>query len=206
MLYLIQGSDEMKVGYVRVSTVEQNAARQENLMQELGVEKVFIDKLSGKDTNRPEFKKMMDFVREGDTLIVESYSRLSRSVKDLLETVEKLKEKNVNFISKKESIDTTTPAGKLMLTIFAGVYEFERESIAQRRDEGIALAKIEGKYTGRKRIAIDNNMFETEYKAWKNGDTSPKFICKRLNLSRPTFYRRVKEYEKKHGIKLIIDS
>lgn len=92
----------MKVGYVRVSTQEQNTARQEVLMEQLGVEKIFIDKASGKNTDRPEFKKMMDFVREGDTLVVESYSRLSRSTKDLLETVEKLKRKALSLSAKRK--------------------------------------------------------------------------------------------------------
>jgi len=193
----------MKVGYVRVSTEEQNTARQDVLMEQLGVEKVFVDKMSGKNTDRPQFKAMMDFVREGDTLVVESYSRLSRSTKDLLETVDKLKEKGVEFVSKKENIDTSTPSGKLMLTVFAGIYEFERESTAMRRDEGIAIAKKEGKYKGRKPIEIDEELFTELYRQWKNGETQPKYMIKKLGISRNTFYRRVDDYEMKHGIKTV---
>ena len=140
----------MKIGYVRVSTQEQNTARQEVLMKELGVDEVYIDKMSGKSTDRPELKKMMQFVRQGDTVIVESISRFARNTKDLLELVEQLTAKGVEFISKKEAIDTTTPSGKFMLTIFGAVAELEREYILQRQKEGIAIAKQQGKYKGRK--------------------------------------------------------
>lgn len=108
----------MKIGYIRVSTQEQNTIRQEVLMEQLGVEQVFIDRLSGKNTNRPELKKLLSFVRKGDTVIVESISRFARNTRDLLELVELLSEKEVAFVSQKESIDTTTPTGKFMLTIF----------------------------------------------------------------------------------------
>lgn len=138
----------MKVGYVRVSTVEQNTARQEVIMKELKVDKVFIDKISGKSTDRPMLKAMMGYVREGDTVIVESISRFARNTKDLLELVETLADKHVKFISKKESIDTTTPSGKFMLTVFAAVAELERGYILDRQREGIAIAKMQGKYRG----------------------------------------------------------
>ena len=111
----------MKIGYIRVSTAEQNEARQEVLMKELGVEQIYIDKQTGKNMDRPELKKMMAFVREGDTVIVESISRFARNTKDLLSLVEELAAKHVEFISKKEAIDTTTPAGKFMLTVFAAI-------------------------------------------------------------------------------------
>ena len=122
----------MKIGYIRVSTQEQNTMRQEVLMQELGVDEVYIDRLSGKNTDRPELKKMMDYVRKGDTVIVESISRFARNTRDLLELIEKLSEKGVEFVSRKEAIDTTTPTGKFMLTVFGAVAELEREYILQR--------------------------------------------------------------------------
>ena len=122
----------MQVGYIRISTVGQNTARQEVLMRELGVEKVFVDRMSGKSADRPELKAMMAFVRQGDTVVVESISRFARNTKDLLELVEQLTVKGVEFISKKEAIDTTTPTGKFMLTIFGAVAELEREYILQR--------------------------------------------------------------------------
>lgn len=190
----------MKIGYVRVSTVDQNTARQEVLMQELGAEKVYIDRMSGKSKDRPALDKMITFVREGDTVIVESISRFARNTKDLLNLVEKLTEKKVEFVSKKEAIDTTTPTGKFMLTVFGAMAQLEREQILQRQAEGIAIAKEEGKYKGRKPIEVDEVAFTEQYRAWKNEETSPKFAAKKLGISRATFYRRVEEYEKKHGI------
>ena len=115
----------MKIGYIRVSTQEQNTIRHEVLMEALGVEAVYIDRVSGKDMNRPELQRMLHYVRKGDTVIVESISRFARNTKDLLELVEQLTAKEVEFISQKESIDTATPAGKFMLTIFAAVAELE---------------------------------------------------------------------------------
>ena len=131
----------MTIGYIRISTTDQNTARQEVLMKELGAEQVFIDRMSGKNTDRPELKRMMSFVREGDTVIVESISRFARNTKDLLELVERLTKKRVEFVSKKEAIDTSTPTGKFMLTVFGAVAELEREYILQRQREGIAIAK-----------------------------------------------------------------
>jgi DNA invertase Pin-like site-specific DNA recombinase len=185
----------MNVGYIRVSTEEQNEARQEVLMDQLGVEKVFKDKLSGKNTDRPELKAMLNFMRDGDVLVVESYSRLARSTVDLLKIIDELDEKGIGFISHKEKIDTTTPQGRLMLTIFAGIYEFERECMLQRQKEGIAIAKAQGKYKGRKPIEVDQTAFETVYTEWKNGKIKAVEAMKKLNLSKPTFYRKVKEYE-----------
>ena len=135
----------MKIGYIRVSTREQNTVRQEQLMETLGVEEVYIDRMSGKNTDRPELKKMLEYVRRGDTVIVESISRFARNTRDLLELVERLTERGVEFVSQKETIDTSTPTGKFMLTVFGAVAELEREYILQRQQEGIAIAKAEGK-------------------------------------------------------------
>lgn len=139
----------MKIGYVRVSTKEQNTARQEEIMKALGVDKIYIDRMSGKNTDRPSLLEMMEFVREGDSVIVESISRFARNTKDLLELTEELNNKRVQFISQKENIDTDTPAGKFMLTIFGAVAELEREYIRQRQREGIEIAREQGKYKGR---------------------------------------------------------
>ena len=191
----------MKIGYVRVSTEEQNTARQDALMAELGVEKVFTDKESGKKKDRPRLKEMMSFVREGDVVIVESISRFARSTKDLLELVEQLTEKKVEFISKKESIDTTSPQGKFMLTVFGAMAQMEREQLLQRQAEGIAIAKAAGKYKGRKPIDIDKDLFAEQYRMWKNGETAPKFMCKKLGVSHATLYRKIEQYEKEVGIR-----
>jgi len=185
----------MKFGYVRVSTTEQNTARQEVLMQELGVDKVFIDKTSAKTIDRSELKKLLDYVREGDTVIVESISRFARNTRELLHMVNILKEKKVEFVSKKENIDTATPAGKFMLTVFGAIAELERDYLLQRQAEGIEIAKQNGKYKGRKKIVVDKEKFETIYNTWKSGEITAVKAMTRLNLSKKTFYRRVKEYE-----------
>ena len=181
----------MLVGYIRISTVGQNTARQEVLMQELGVEKVFIDRLSGKNTDRPQLKEMMVFVRQGDTVVVESISRFARNTKDLLELVEQLTAKGVEFVSKKEAIDTTTPTGKFMLTIFGAVAELEREYILQRQSEGIAIAKEQGVYKGRQPIVRPE--LEQITKLWRSGKITAVEAMKRLDMKPSTFYRRVKE-------------
>lgn len=181
----------VKVGYVRVSTQGQNTARQEVLMQELGVQKVFIDRQSGKDTGRPELKRMMEYVREGDVVIVESISRFARNTRDLLELVERLTAKGVEFVSKKESLDTSTPSGRFVLTIFGAVAQLEREYLLQRQKEGIAIAKLDGKYKGRKPLTSPD--FTVVVSAWKRGEITAVEAMRRLNMSKTTFYRKVRE-------------
>lgn len=169
----------------------QNTARQEVLMQELGVERVFLDRQSGKDTSRPELKRMVDFVREGDIVIVESISRFARNTRDLLDLVEQLTEKKVEFISRKEALDTSTPSGRFVLTIFGAVAQLEREYLLQRQKEGIAIAKQEGKYKGRKpavRPELDAVVI-----SWQNGEITAVEAMRRLNVSKTTFYRIVRE-------------
>lgn len=184
----------MKVAYIRVSTEEQNTARQEEAIRNLGVEKVFIEKVSGKNMDRPQLRAMLDYVREEDTLIVESYSRLARNTKDLLSIVEELEKKGVAFVSLKENLDTTTPQGKLMLTIFAGLAQFERECTLQRQKEGIAIAKAEGKYKGRKPVAIPDNWNEV-IALWKAGDITARVAQKKLDMTPATFYRKIRTYK-----------
>lgn len=183
----------MKIGYVRVSTKEQNTARQEGLMKVLGVDKIYIDRMSGKDTERPALQDMMKFAREGDSVVVESISRFARNTKDLLELTEELNNKHVQFISQKENIDTNTPAGKFMLTIFGAVAELEREYIRQRQKEGIEIAKEQGKYKGRPEKQLDN--FNEIYQQWKSGNITATSASKQLNVSRSTFYRKATIYE-----------
>lgn len=180
----------MKVGYVRVSTKEQNTIRQDVLMKQLGVEKVFTDKMSGKDIERPQLKEMMDFVRTGDSVTVESISRFARNTKDLLELVERLKAKGVRLISQKEKLDTDTPSGQFMLTIFGAVAELERAYIRQRQREGIDLAIAEGRFTGRPKKVLHN--FDEVYHRWEAKEITATKACKTLGISRATFYRKVK--------------
>lgn len=157
----------MKVGYVRVSTQEQNTGRQDVLMEALGVEKIFCDRMSGKNINRPELYKMLEFVREGDIVVVESISRFARNTRDLLILIGTLKEKKVQFISQKENIDTDTPAGEFMLAVFGALAQLERENILLRQAEGIALAKAEGRMKGRPKKEVEN--FDSVYADVKSG-------------------------------------
>lgn len=182
----------MKIGYVRVSTREQNTARQEELMRSLGVEKVYIDRLSGKNTDRPQLQEMMGYVREGDSVTVESISRFARNTKDLLELTEQLSNKRVQFISQKEDIDTDTPAGKFMLTVFGAVAELEREYIRQRQREGIEIAKAQGKYKGRPEKQPED--FGEVYAQWKQKKITATFASRQLGISRSTFYRKAEAY------------
>ena len=189
----------MKIGYVRCSSATQNPERQEVLMERLGVDKVYIDMCSGKNMQRPQLQAMLDFMREGDTIIVESFSRLARSTKDLLEITDIMTAKGVEFISHKETIDTKTPAGRMLLTILASISQFERECIRERQQEGIELKKARGEYKGRVPIKIEDADFEEQYKAWRSKIITAKKAMSNLGLKPNTFYRRVAKWEESHG-------
>lgn len=184
----------MKLFYVRCSTAEQNTARQIEKAREVNAEKVFIDKLSGKDTNRPQLKELLSFCREGDVVIVSELARLARSTRDLLTIVDQLQSKNVGLISMKESIDTTTPQGRFVLTIFAALAELERETILQRQAEGIAVAKAEGRYKGRPKKEIDIDRFKAVCRRWRAGEITAVKAMELTQLKPNSFYRRVKEF------------
>ena len=190
----------MRYGYVRVSTKGQNTARQDVLMKELGVDRVFVDKCTGENVNRPEFQKMMSELKEGDVVVIESYSRMSRSTKDLLDTVEKLNKMGVGFVSKKENIDTMTASGRLLLTIIAGINQFEREVMLERQAEGIAVMPVvdgkkvsakTGNCFGRPVVEVDTEVFTNVYTEVKRGMMSVKMACEKLNISRSKWYRMV---------------
>ena len=189
-----------KIGYIRVSTEHQETARQQEIMVNYKVDRIFSEKLSGANADRPQLKAMLDYVREGDTLYVESISRLGRSTRDLLNIIDTLTDNGVTLISHKENIDTDTPSGKFMLTIFAALSQLEREQLKQRQREGIEIAKTQGKYTGRKPIEIDWTRFEQLYGEWKSDKITGRDFMRRMGLSSSTFYRRVREYEAEHGI------
>ena len=180
----------MLVGYIRVSTQEQNTIRQEVLLESLGVEILFIDKASGKNAERPELIRMMEFVRQGDTIVVESISRFARNTRDLLELVEQLTAKGVEFVSKKESIDTSSPTGKFMLTVFGAVAELERAYILERQREGIAIAKAKGVYKGRPPKELPD--FGRIVTLWQVGEITAVEAARRLKINPSTFYRKLK--------------
>ena len=195
----IEGSECVsKIGYIRVSTEHQETARQEAIMEQYQVERVFAEKMSGKNTNRPELKAMLEYVREGDTLYIESISRLGRSTKDLLNIIDVLQKKGVTLVSSKENIDTNTPQGRFVLSIFAALSELEREQTLQRQREGIAIAKSQGKYKGRQPIDIDWVKFGQLYEQWESGNITAVEFQKQMGLRANTFYRRLNEYKKKY--------
>ena len=189
----------MNIAYVRVSTVDQNEARQLEGLKKYDIEKWFTEKVSAKDTNRPQFKSMLDFAREGDTIFVWDFSRLARSTKDLLNIVEQLEDKGIHLKSIKENLDTSTPTGKLMLTMIGAINEFERSNTLERQREGIALAKKEGKFKGRKKIEFPDNWKEI-YDKWKSRELSGSKAMDQLGLKRNTFYKLIKKH--KEGEKL----
>ena len=183
----------MKVAYIRVSTVEQNEARQMEAMKGFGIDKYFIEKKSGKNTtDRPQLQAMLNFVREGDTVYIHSLDRLARSTQDLLNIVEQLQAKGVELHSDKEAIDSNTPTGKLMLTMIAAINQFERENLLERQREGIAIAKEQGKYKGRKQLKPE--AWEEAYGKYKAREIkSVSELAKVLGISRPTVYKLIEQ-------------
>ena len=184
------------IGYVRVSSTEQNEARQLKALEAFNhpIHKIFIDKCSGKNANRPELKKMLDYVRDGDVLVVSEYARLARSSADMLRIINELQEKGVEIISLREQLDTTTPQGRFMLTVFAGLAELERETILERQREGIAIAKAAGKYKGRRPIPIDEELFRAECAKWRAGKQTAVATMRKMGMKPNRFYRKVKDF------------
>jgi DNA invertase Pin-like site-specific DNA recombinase len=182
-------------GYIRVSTADQCTDRQIIGMAGLNIppENIFTDKLSGKNTARPALQKLMNTVKHGDTVIVESVSRFARNTRDLLDLIEKLTAKGVEFVSQKENIDTSTPTGKFMLTVFGAVAELERGYTLQRQREGIAAAKMRGVSFGRPVKKSPENFGEL-VKSWERGNVLFSDILEQTGLKESTFYRRLREY------------
>lgn len=183
----------MNLAYIRVSTAEQNEARQIEGLRKYNIDKWFTEKISGKDTNRPELQNLLDFCREGDTIYIHDFSRLARSTKDLLDIVDRLNQKKVHLVSNKENLDSSTPTGKLMLTVIAGIAEFERENLLERQREGIAEAKKRGVYKGRKKISIPDSKWNDLYSQYMNRQITKKAFADKLQISRPTLDKILKQ-------------
>ena len=184
-----------KLAYIRVSTVEQNLARQEQSIEPFNIDKVFKDKASAKDTNRPQLKALLEYVREGDTIYIHDFSRLARNTKDLLELVEELEAKSVKLVSIKDNIDTTSPIGKFTLTLLGAIAELERSNLRERQAEGIAIAKAKGVYKGRKAKEVDVNFIEL-YKKYLSREIKSKVkLAEKLDVSRPTLDKLIAEYK-----------
>ena len=186
----------MRIAYLRVSSKDQNLDRQRMILDEYNIEKFFEEKVSAKDTNRPELQNMLEFVREGDVLYITEFSRLARSVLDLLQISETLKRKKVRLVSVKEKINTGTAEVKVMVTVIGAIAEFERAIIRERQAEGIAVAKEKGVYAGRKPKPIPND-FNDWYKRWKNREITLVQFAKMLGVSRSTAYRLIHNHENK---------
>ncbi len=183
----------MKIGYVRVSILEKHEEkRKAELLEKVEVEKIFLDKLSGKNNERLQLQAMLEFAREGDIVYVSEFSRLARSIKDLLDIVQQLKEKQVQVISLKESFDTSTPVGELVMTMFAAIATFERKIMLERQREGIALAKEQGRYKGRKEADKPANWQELVAKYKCREIASVSELVRICGCSRPTVYKWLK--------------
>lgn len=190
---VIEGKMNMNIAYIRVSTVEQNEARQIEAMKRFRIDKVYQEKVSAKNTDRPKLQEMLNYAREGDTIYVSDFSRLARSTKDLLELVELLESKGIQLVSIKENIDTSTATGRLMLKMISAINDFERENMLERQREGIAIAKAEGKYKGRKEVSIPD--FDKHYQRYMNREVSKSQLAKELGISRPTLDKLIKEHQ-----------
>ena len=184
----------MNIAYIRVSTVEQNEERQIKALEKYNIDKTFMEKVSAKNTDRPQLKSLIDFAREGDTIYIHSLDRLARSTKDLLEIVDQLQNKGIHLVSNKENIDTSSATGKLMLTMIGAIAEFERANMLERQREGIEIAKAAGKFKGRKSIDYPDNWKEV-YDKWKTRNITSNNAMDQLELKRNTFYKLVKKYE-----------
>ena len=181
------------IAYIRVSTAEQNEARQKEALQKYNIDRWFIEKASGKDLNRPKLQEMLEYIREDDIVYVEEFSRLGRSTADLLATVQKIEAAGAQFVSLKEQFDTTTPAGRLQMTMMAAIAEFERDMILERQREGIAIAKAAGKYKGRKEITIPN--IGEYYEKYMTRQGTKVSIAAELGISRTTLDRLFSKYK-----------
>ena len=194
-LFTRKGWIFIEYGYIRVSSKDQQESRQVIAMENRGIppERIFVEKLSGKDTKRPKLQLIMHVVQKGDIVVVESISRFARNTRDLLGLVEKLTKKGVEFISLKEHIDTTTPAGRFTLTIFAAVAELEREHILQRQAEGIVSAKARGVNFGRPIKKPPENFAEV-VRLWEGGRITFEEVLRQTGLKQATFYNRLREF------------
>lgn len=178
-------------GYARVSTEQQNLDRQLDMLTQYGVDYIFNEKMTGTKRNRLELNKLLDRLMAGDTVVVESLSRLGRSTKDLIELVELFEKKQVHLVSLKEQIDTSTPAGKLLFTLMSAIAQFERDVIAERTREGLNAARARGRIGGRPRA--NEQKVRQAVKLYQTGQYSVREIEELTGVKKSTLYRRLDE-------------
>lgn len=185
----------MNFAYIRVSTKDQNEARQLKALEKYRIDEIYSEKISGATMDRPKLQEMLSDLREGDTVYIADFSRLARSTYDLLTIIRHFEDKGINLVSEKEKLDMSTPQGKLVLTILAAVYEFEREITRERQAEGIEIAKQEGRFKncGRKKVEYDKNLFDTCLKKYNSGEINKVQFANELGVARQTLYRILEE-------------
>lgn len=185
----------MKVSYVRCSSKDQNEQRQIEALKKHGIEKWFVEKISGRTNDRPELNKMLEFVREGDEIFIMDLSRISRSLKGLIEIVETLQEKKVSLHSEKESIDTSTATGRMMVSMFGVINQFYIDNQREAQLEGIAIAKANGVYTGRKPKQVNADAWNENYSSYRTREISKAKFAKQIGVSRPTLDKMIHQFE-----------
>jgi DNA invertase Pin-like site-specific DNA recombinase len=177
-------------GYARVSTVDQNLDRQKDALKKYGVDRLFCEKISGAKKSRPELDRMLSLLERGDSVVIESLSRLGRSVKNLSELMEMFNEKEIRLISLKESIDTTSATGRLLFTIISSLAAFERETLIERTNEGLASARARGKLGGRPKT--NEAALKKAVALYRTGEYSLADIQELTGVSKSTLYRALK--------------
>lgn len=180
----------MRIGYIRTSRKDQNPDLQRKDLLEFGCEKVFEEQISSRKEDRPELRAAMDYCREGDELIVWKLDRFGRSLRELIDLVNELGERGVEFVSLRENIDTTTPGGKLVFHVFGAVAEFERDLILERTLAGLEAARARGRKGGRK-PAMDGKKVALASRLMRNRETPISEVCEAVGVSRATLYRYV---------------
>lgn len=174
-------------GYARVSTESQNLDRQLDVLKKYGVDMIYNEKMTGTKKDRPELSKLLDRITQGDTVVIESLSRLGRSTKDLIELTELFQSKGVHLVSLKESIDTSTSTGKLLFTLMSAIAQFERDTIADRTREGLASARARGRKGGRPKVNPDS--IKKAVKLYHTQQYSIKEIEELTGVKKSTLYR-----------------
>ena len=181
-------------GYARVSTQHQDLSRQLDLLAEQNCNEILTEKMTGTKSNRPELNRLKDKLRPGDTVVVESFSRLGRSTKDLIDLVTYFEEQDVKLVSLKENFDTTTPQGRLMMTVFQAFSQFERDLIVERTKEGLQSARARGRIGGRPRV--NKRDIERAVKLYESEAYSGKEITEMTGISKATLYRYIRSKKK----------
>ena len=181
----------MTYGYARVSTTDQNLDRQQDALYNYGIDKLYCEKLSGTKKSRPELDRLLKDLREGDTVVIESLSRLGRSVKNLSELMEIFNEKKIRLVSLKETIDTTSSTGRLLFTILSSLAQFERDVLVERTNEGLAAARARGRMGGRPRT--DEKVIQKAVALYRTRQYTVSEIVDITGISKSTLYRFIND-------------